>query len=117
MLTGGEGKDTFAFLEGNIKPWAAITGIPMDRTRSLDVIDDFEIGKDTVYFDGLKSHDDLKLWRTPIDGDLHFTVAHVKTGERILINTEEDAEWEDISAEENFILEIADETMSALVPL
>ena len=117
VLTGGEGKDTFAFLENSIKPWSELTGIPVNRNLNLDVIDDFELGKDKIYFEGTKSYEELKFWKTTIDEDLHFTVANVKTGKRILINTEEDAEWEDVSAGDNFILEIAEETMSALVPL
>ncbi len=114
VMTGGEGADIFSFGNGDLADWDQLSGTIDERNEQLDVIRDFEIGQDQIALGGMRGvHDvmDLKMWKTYVDDDLHFTVQDIRTNERFLVDTDETAEWADISDPDNFIIGMFDEIM------
>lgn len=105
-MSGDQGEDVFQFQKNEMVRWGSISGNATQRYTKIDKIDDFTLGEDLIHFTantGIDELSDLRMWKRTIDGDRHFVI-HVKaTGERILVNTDEDVEWTDIYEEENFI--------------
>lgn len=106
IMRGESGVDRFDFRSGDLLDWDALSGTRDQRERQLDVVEDFVIGTDKLdfrNFAGVDSRDDLKAYKTDLDGDMHFTI-HVKaTNERVLIDAGDNAAWNTLFVDDNFI--------------
>ena len=106
MMIGGSGQDVFQFGADDLILWSETEGTKLERMGELDVVMDFVIGEDLIHFDassGVTGFSDLAIWKAVINGNSHFSI-HVKgTGERFLVDTEDDASWKDLVSEDNFL--------------
>jgi len=64
--------------------------------QHLDAVIGFRIGVDTLSFEDVpevSSMADLKIWKTQIDGVVHFVVKIKRTDERILVEVDDPSSW------------------------
>lgn len=102
---GGGGSDRFDFRTGDLMDWNNISGNWSQKNAQLDVIDDFTLVQDKVRFTNyanVDSRDDLKAWKTTIDGNVHFTVQVRATDERLLLDVADSVSWSDLFSSANF---------------
>lgn len=105
-VTGGEGEDIFTFGGGEIVRWGQVTGTWAQKYNKLDHIRDFVIGEDLIRFEvgsGVDDMSDLRMWKTTLNGDVHFTLQVRATNERLVINVDDNTQWGDLFDEDNFI--------------
>ena len=106
QMIGGQGADTFSFGEGDLVNWEELQGTDEEKLAELDVIEDFVIGEDQIAIDqdlGVTDIDDLGIERVSIDGNDMFSISIGDTGERFLVDTEEDEDGQSELGEDAFI--------------
>lgn len=105
-LSGGEGEDLFEFSSGDLVRWGSLSGSTSSRNQNIDLIEDFTLGEDLIQFaanTNVDSLSDLKMWKTTISGNVHFTIKVQATNERILVDVDDNVSWTDLYEAENFI--------------
>jgi hypothetical protein len=50
----------------------------------------------------VESFDELKMWKTVLEGNTYYTVSEKGTGERFLIDVADDVSWSDIYIADHF---------------
>lgn len=106
MLTGGHGRDVFIFQRNDLVDWDNLTGSCAERLAQIDLVTDFNPEVDTIDLSSVENVDglsDLRLWRTMVDDDLHFSLMVRDSNERILVNVTEETTWSKIVESDCFI--------------
>lgn len=110
VASGGTGNDTFSFATGDLIDWGATSGTTAQRFGQVDLIDDFVIGEDLIQFDDFTSNagkqidgmEDLSIFKTTLDGNVHFTVKVIGSDERILVDVDDNTSWSQFANSDNF---------------
>ncbi|MGB0843289.1 MAG: S8 family serine peptidase [Alphaproteobacteria bacterium] len=102
---GGSGADTFEIKNGDLVDWDNLSGDVEQRSDKLDVIEDFQIGQDKIFFNNfntVNSRSDLAAWKTTLNGDVHFTIKVKDTNERFLVDVDSNVTWGQMFNDNNF---------------
>lgn len=88
-----------------LSPWAKLPGNAEQRLDHLDMIAGFVVGVDRISFEDVadvRSLDDLKIWRSDVDGWPTFVVKIKRTDERFLVQVANTGSWGDFIDARNF---------------
>lgn len=100
------GNNTTWITDADMFAWGALSGNGSQRNAQLTVVDNFRVGVDTIRFSDSTDIDelaDLRMWKTTINGNVHFTIREKATNERILVDVADNVSWGQIYDEDNFI--------------